>query len=255
MNELAAIQQRFQGHLLAGPDLPANALQEDVRGHMEVYVNAYRGRLREALADNYPVLYRALGDDAFRELAAAYLQAYPSHYRSIRWFGDRLGDFMSLKPESIPHPALRDIARMDWAMRGAFDAADNTPLRFDDLAGIAPEQWPELRFTLCPSLRMLSLDWAIESLWHALNDDENARTEEPQPHAHVMIVWRFELECRWRTVTGNEALALQILLDGGSFAEICSAVQEHGDHDAATTAAKLLGAWVNDGMLSAPQAS
>jgi hypothetical protein len=39
---------------------------------------------------------------------------------------------------------------------------------------------------------MLSLDWGIESLWHALNDDEHADTEEPDRHAHSMIVWRFD---------------------------------------------------------------
>ena len=32
------------------------------------------------------------GDDGFRELAAAYVSAHPSHFRSIRWFGDRLRD-------------------------------------------------------------------------------------------------------------------------------------------------------------------
>ncbi len=250
MTELAALQQRFQGHLMtAGSDLAADALRIDVSGRMEIYVNAYRGRLREALADNYPVLYRALGDEGFGELAAAYLSAFPSHFRSIRWFGDRLVDFISLNPDIIPHPALRDIARMDWAMRGAFDAAATTPLSFDDLARIPPEQWPGLRFTVCPSFRMLSLDWGIESLWHALNEDESVDTEEPERHAHASIVWRFGLECRWRTVIGDEALALQTLVDGGSFAEICSGLQEHGDRNVATTAARLLGSWVNDGIL------
>lgn len=247
MNELAALQQRFQGHVLRGPDGP----QADVRGHMEIYVNAYRGRLREALADNYPVLYRALGDDGFRELSAAYIDAHPSPFRSIRWFGDRLAEFIAHNPGVVPHPALLDIARMDWAMRGAFDAADAMPLSFDDLAGIPPEEWPGLHFTLCPSFRTLSLDWGIESLWHALNDDENAETEEPQRHAHTMIVWRAGLEIRWRTVTEDEAAAVRTLLDGGSFADMCAALQEQGSNDAAAEAANLLGVWVSEGLLTA----
>jgi hypothetical protein len=244
MNELAALQQRFQGHVLHGPDGP----QADVRGHMEIYVNAYRGRLREALADNYPVLYRALGDDAFRELAAAYLNAHPSHFRSIRWFGDRLAEFIALNPGVIPHPALHDIARMDWAMRGAFDAADATPLGFEDLAGIPAESWPGLRFTPCPSFWMLSLDWGIESLWHALNDDENAETEAPQEYAHTMIVWRAGLEIRWRTVANDEAVALRTLLDGGDFAAMCAAVEACGGN--ATSVAALLRQWIDEGLLA-----
>lgn len=244
MNELAALQQRFQGHVLRGPDGP----QADVRGHMEIYVNAYRGRLREALADNYPVLYRALGDDGFRELAAAYLDAHPSSFRSIRWFGDRLAEFIERNPDVVPHPALLDIARLDWAMRGAFDAADATPLRVEDLAGIAAGQWPGLRFTLCPSFRMLALDWGIAALWHALNDDENAETDEPQRHAHTMIVWRAELEIRWRTVAADEAAALQALVGGGDFAAMCAAVESCGGN--ATSVAALLRQWIDEGLLA-----
>jgi hypothetical protein len=246
MNELATIQQRFQRHLMSSADEAC----DDILGRMEIYVNAYWGRLREALADNYPVLNRALGDEAFRELAAAYLRAHPSRHRSIRWFGDRLVEFITLNPDAIPHPALLDLARMDWAMRGAFDAADATPLRIEDLAGLAPERWPELRFTPCPSFRMLQLDWGIEALWHTLNEDESAQTEEPMPHAHTMIVWRHGLEYRWRTATTDEAPALRALLDGGSFAEICSALPDAGDPDAAANAANLLRAWVDEGLLA-----
>ncbi len=246
MNELAAIQQRFQRHLMTS----AEEACDDIRGRMEIYVNAYWGRLREALADNYPVLYRALGDEAFRELAADYLRAYPSRYRSIRWFGDRLVEFITRNPDAVPHPALLDLARLDWAMRGAFDAADATPLGFADLAGIAPEQWPDLRFTPAPSFRLLQLDWSIESLWHTLNEDENAETEEPQAHIHAMIVWRSGLECRWRTVSAVEAQALQTMMDGGNFAEICAALAESNTADAAADAANLLGIWIGEGLLA-----
>ena len=244
MNTLAALQQRFQSHLMAGADGPG----ADTRGHMDIYVNAYRGRLREALADNYPVLYRALGDDGFRELAAAYLDAHPSPFRSIRWFGDRLAEFIAHNPEVVPHPALLDIARLDWAMRGAFDAADATPLRVEDLAGIPPERWPGLRFTLCPSFRLLALEWSIEALWHALNADENAETDEPSRLGHTMIVWRTGLEIRWRTVADDEAVALRTLADGGDFAAVCADVEASSARQA-DWVASLLGQWISEGLL------
>lgn len=249
MNLLAGLQQRFQDYLMSSSDAPLEGLREDVRGHLEIYVNAYWGRLREALADNYPVLYRALGDDAFRELAVAYLNAHPSGFRSIRWFGDQLAAFIAGNSGIVPHPALLDIARMDWAMRGAFDAADATPLAFQDLSAIPPEQWPELRFSLCPSFRMLSIEWGIESLWHALNDDENAETEAPLPHPHTLIIWRAGLETRWRTLLGHEAVAISILAGGGSFAQICATLQDGGDQNAATSAANMLATWLGDGLL------
>ncbi|WP_163367521.1 HvfC/BufC N-terminal domain-containing protein, partial [Klebsiella aerogenes] len=81
---------------------------------LQVYRHAYRARLAEALADNYTVLARALGDEAFDALAQAYLAAHPSRHPSIRWFGAALADFMAVAgDELVPHPGLVDLARMD----------------------------------------------------------------------------------------------------------------------------------------------
>jgi hypothetical protein len=130
MSTLAELQQRFQKAILLEnftPDLFA-AEGALLAGGIGVYLQAYRARLTAALRDNFPVLQRALGDDAFDLLARAYIDAHPSHFRSIRWFGHRLVEFLAAAPERLPHPALLDLARMDWAMRTAFDAADAAAL-------------------------------------------------------------------------------------------------------------------------------
>ena len=38
----------------------------------------------------------------------------------------------------VPHPSLVDFARMDWALRGAFDAAEAPLLQAAALAALAP---------------------------------------------------------------------------------------------------------------------
>ena len=92
---------------------------------LDVYRHAYRARLAAALADNYTVLARALGDEAFDALAQAYIAAQPSRHPSIRWFGHELAGFMAQADDDlVPHASLVDFAAMDWALRAAFDAAD-----------------------------------------------------------------------------------------------------------------------------------
>ena len=72
------------------------------------------------------MLPQVLGDGAFDALALAYTDTHPSTHpstqSSIRWFGDRLPRIMAERDERVPRAALTDPARMEWALRTAFDA-------------------------------------------------------------------------------------------------------------------------------------
>ena len=238
------LQHQFQDAVLAGKLQPTLAT-----GHFEIYVNAYRGRLAEALRDNYPVLYRAMGDEAFGQLARAYIAEHPSRFRSIRWFGDNLTAFSEANPELLPHPALADLARMDWALRGAFDAADSATLSPADVATIAAEKWPGQCFVLQPAVRLITLQWNVEPIWQALNQDENAVTDAPQVLQHSLLVWRRELECHWRSLDAREATALRVIADGGTFAEVCESLAVD-EANPAQTAAMYLRQWIEHGLLA-----
>jgi hypothetical protein len=206
------------------------------------------------LRSNYPVLHRVLGDEAFETLALDYLADHPSRSPSIRWFGHALpawiADRLDADPQALPHPALADLARMEWAIGTSFDAADAEPVRREALAGLAPSLWPALRFAPHPTLRLLSLDWAVEPLWRALTDDPDARTEPPDPRPHALLVWREGLETRWRTLAADEAAALAEALDGLRFDALCGCVAaKAGEAGAAARVAAWLDQWVGAGLL------
>jgi hypothetical protein len=249
---LAGLQQRFQEAILVGNPTPGlfAAEGEALPGGFTVYLHAYHSRLTAALRDNFPVLHRALGDDAFGALARAYIDDHPSHFRSIRWFGDSLVGFLEATPERLPHAALVDLARMDWATRAAFDAADAALLAMSELAALRPEDWPSQRFTPVPSLQVLDLAWQVEPTWKALNADAEAATEEPQMLPHVLLVWRPALDCSWRSADASEAAALRALTRAATFAECCTVIAESGEPEPANVAAGFLQRWVSEGLLA-----
>lgn len=251
MSGLSTLQSRFQQAVLAEDVSPGLFVAEGDKtaGGLGLYLMAYRARLLAALRDNFPVLHRALGDEAFAELARDYIAAHPSVFRSIRWYGDVLVEFVADNPARLPHPALIDIARMDWAMRGAFDAPDALALSLPELAAIPPAEWPSRRFVPVPSLTMIELDWCVEPVWRALNEDAEAQTEAPVPLSHTLLVWRPDLDCMWRSADSVEVAALGALLRGADFAECCTEIAKTGASDPAATAAGLLQRWVVDGML------
>ena len=115
MSATGELQRRFQRAVLSEDFAPGLFVAEgrEIAGGLGLYLMAYRARLLSALRDNFPVLHRALGDEAFAELARDYIDAHPSRFRSIRWFGDELTAFLDAGPERLPHPALADVARIE----------------------------------------------------------------------------------------------------------------------------------------------
>lgn len=246
-------QQRAFTALLLADEAPATTpLLRAVKGQpprVGVYHHAYRARLIEALRSNLPILHRVLGDDDFAELALAYLAEQPSRQPSIRWFGDSLPAWLATHPEALPHPALVDLAAMEWALGCSFDAADATPLQFADLAAMPPEQWPDARFAAHPSVHLLALQWAVEPIWQTLTNDEEAATDEPEALDHRLLIWRQGLETRWRSLQQDEATVLSTCLAGESFATLCELAADTQGDNAPAWVASALRRWVDDGLL------
>ena len=112
MSTLPELQREF-ARAIRQPDANIAGLRAVVNGRMGIYTDGYKTRLRDALRINFPALHRVLGDDAFTDLAHRYIDAMPSAYRSIRWFGRELEDFSRRDAANLSHPALLDLLRMD----------------------------------------------------------------------------------------------------------------------------------------------
>ncbi|WP_428419743.1 putative DNA-binding domain-containing protein [Methylibium sp.] len=224
---------------------------------LNIYRHAYRARLKAALRENHGRLPQVMGDEAFDALAEAYVAEHPSRHPSIRWFGEHLAAFMETRPELAPHPSLPDLARLEWALRTAFDAGDASPLRAEALQTLAAQDWPALRFTPLPSAQLVALRWAIEPLWRALQaHDPHAADEpelpEPEPHDHLLLVWRPQLETRWRSLDALEAALLRSVFALEPFAALCeTAAAQVGETDAATAVIAALQGWLAEGLLAA----
>ncbi len=229
----------------------------DPQRRLQIYRHAYRSRLTDALAANYPALVRALGDEAFAGLAAQYIDARPSCKPSIRWFGDALDDFVG-QHDVLPHPALRDLLRLEWAICCAFDAADAQLAMRDEFAQLAPAAWPALRLPLHPSASLLDLEWNVEPLWQALTRDAEAGVEravpEPAAQRHSLVVWREGLVPKWRSLDSVEALCLRAIQRGETFADLCGMVVQ--EIDAESAPARVVGwlqRWLADGLIARDQ--
>lgn len=256
MTELRRQQQAFRLAVVADGAAAGlfSAGRSDPLRRLQIYRHAYRSRLTDALAANYPALARALGDEAFAELAAQYIDARPSRKSSIRWFGDALEDYVD-QHAVLSHPALRDLLRLEWAICCAFDAADAPLATRDELARRAPETWPALRFELHPSVSLLHLDWNVEPIWQALTRDAEAGVErvlpEPVEHRHSLVIWREGLTPKWRSLEASEAECLRALPRRETFAELCGIAAQRIDAERApAVVVGWLQGWLANGLIA-----
>lgn len=254
MTALAQLQREFQDYLLRGDA----AVQAHVVGtarvpvatRLGIYGGAYRSRLIDALAHNFPALAKLLGEMDFQTLASDYVLAHDSPFFSIRDYGDALPQFLATREDYAAAPVLTELAQWEWAMGSVFDAADATPLAHEALARIPAQQWAQLRFAWHPSVRRLALSWNVPQLWQALTTDSE-RPEVSLAAAPVQwLLWREELTTYFRSLPKAEAAALDAARSGWPFAELCELLcDELGESEAPAQAAALLRGWIASGLI------
>ena len=255
MNGLRQLQNKFQAYLLHSnssfEEYVINTEKVPAEARLAIYANAYQSRLIEALAANYPVLQIYLGHEQFETLGQAYLFAYPSSYRSIRWFGDKLAGFLHENSPYKEIPYLAELAQFEWALTSVFDAADSTILQMDDMGSIPPDAWINMRLQAHPSLHRLNLTWNVVQIWQTLSDDKTP----PEPIQHPVpihwLLWRKELMNQFCSLADDEAWALDTMLSGGTFSDICEGLCQWEEEEAVgLRAASLLKGWIAEGLIA-----
>ena len=269
---VAAQAGQFAGGVaeLAGtPGSPAGATATE---RLSVYAHAYVARLVEVLGESYPALRSSLGGASFDELARGFVRGRPSSHASVRFYGGELAAFLAARLRGAKGAVASDLAAWEWAVAGAFDAADAKVLGPADLTGVLPADWPALRLGFVPSLQRVTLGSNAVAWWQWSQgqqgeergsraggaeqrdgDGRGGRYRTPRPRwragaPHTWILWRRELQVMYRVLAADEARALDAAARGESFARVCEQVAGRG-RAVAVRAAGLLRGWLEEELI------
>ena len=233
----------FAATLLGGPSL-------DVDTGLAIYHNAYRARLHEVLRHDFGAIWYWLGDEEFVLLAEAYVRRYPSAHYSLRWFGERFAAFIVEHLVAEQSAPLAELARLEWAFTLAFDAPQGEPLSLNTMALLPPEDWPDLRVSLAPSVQQLICHFNSVAIWRASKDQADFPGSQALDTAHICLVWRHQNVCRYRSLEPAEACALAGMVSTGwSFSELCGELAVTYSERAPLQAVTWLKQWVEEGLL------
>lgn len=255
MKSLRTLQLAFAEAVLGAADRVPRAIAAPPngtrRGRFEIYREGYRLRLIESLATDYPATRTVLGADRFGALARTFVEAHPSPYFNLRWYGAELAEFLRAQCHDDDAPVAA-LAAFEWAIAGAFDAADANPVTTEDMARVPPASWPRLVLALHPSVRRIELPPQVPAIWRAATAGEPLPPPcAPDASDVPWIVWRKDLGVRYRPLAPDEAEALDRAAAGATFGELCVGLAAHvPEVETPGRAAGLLRCWIEDGVIA-----
>ncbi len=140
---------------------------------LEIYNRQYWFRVLDGFFEDFPGLRAILGDKRFDAVARAYLTDCPSRSFTMRDLGSRLEWWLRKHPEHAKRrqQLALDMVRLEWAEIEAFDAASETPVSADFLAGADPAK---LRLRPQPYIRLLHLHYPVDDLLLAVKEDDDS---------------------------------------------------------------------------------
>jgi len=194
MSAALAVAERWLLHAITGQHVPKDrrrlgGARVPVEIGLGIYRNAYRSRLIDSLADDYPALQSLLGQESFSALAEAVITALPPTDATLNRFGRRLLGYLRRHPQATPHGRLAlDLARLEWAIVEAIHAPLVPALDQAAFGAIPADGWPGVRLQPSPSLRLITSRWPIDVCYcqHLRGEPVTA----PDPASEVVAVVR-----------------------------------------------------------------
>lgn len=189
----------------------------------DVYRNNVVVSLTEAMAAGFPVIEKLVGAPFFAAMAGVFVRAHPPRSPVLTMYGDTFAAFLDTFPPVAHLPYLSDTARLEFALREAYHAADAVP--------VAPERLQdprllEARLTLAPATRLVVSPYPVHAIWRA-----NTETGAPPASGggEAVLVTRPDLDPKPVVVPPAGAAFVARLLDGGTFQEALEAAGDTFD--------------------------
>ncbi len=214
---------------------------------LAVYTNAYRYRLHDTTAEDYPVLKTYLGDNPFDELITNFVETVRSNHFNIGRFAAKLPDFVAT--QAGLDVFARELCILETAIAQLTDPQETEALTPEHLAGMTPETLMEAILHPREALQMFAFKWAVNDYYRAIKEDRAALAPTPPERRptylavfrHEDTVWRMEL-------AGQEYALLEQLFAGVPVGTALAALEA----DSSTTEQLSLwfARWMRNGLLA-----
>lgn len=251
---LAELQAMFQEAILVGNSDILNYIPDNAHTTADVllgvYQHAYKARLIEVLAADFPIVETMMGKKRFDEVAKAYIEAYSSNQQNVRWFSRHMPSFLTECQCYKDTLEWSEMAQLEWALNTAFDAPDEAHLRLADLQQLPANAWADLQFTPHVSVSRLVARYNVFSIWTAYQNQSALPKVSLLDEPEQILVWRKDDTARLRIMTSEEAMMFDEASRAVPFARLCELLAVFSEPEtAALRAAQYVQGWISTEVL------
>lgn len=214
------------------------------QAQLDVYINAYRYRLFDVVAEDYTTLRHYLGGAAFDALIHDFVNSErPDHFNIAR-FAAKLPAFIrQSRPDDV---FAHELCDLETLIAQLADAPETQALTQEDFAQVSPDELMQMVLHPRVALRLVTFTHPVNAYFQAVMDDENPPA--PAPEASHMAVFRHE-DSMWRMVLDADEYALLAQLFTG--VTVGEALQDL-DEGSAMHLTDWFARWIRNGLLAAP---
>jgi len=200
---LADAQTRMQDGILQGTKLDTNPdewirakAEFAARDQLAVYIDSYRYRLYDVVAEDFPALQYYLGDDEFETLITDFVHTAESHYFNISRYAQQFPAF--LKSHASGDDFAVELALLENAISQLTDPQETTPLTQAHLEGLTPETLMESVLYPRQALELFAFDYPVNRFYIAMKEGQSPAAPEKEKtftaaFRHDDVVWRMDL--------------------------------------------------------------
>jgi uncharacterized protein (UPF0276 family) len=212
------------------------------QAQLAVYTEAYRYRLFDVVAEDYPVLAHYLTAPVFDALLWAFIAAVQPDHFNIGRFALKLPSFMqtALPEDGFAHA----LCQLETLVAQMTDPAETPVLQASQLQGLTPEGLMDLQLVPRAALTLVQFKYGVNAYYQAVMDEVPPPGAEPVDeylvvYRHEDVVWRMTLE-------SPEFTLLSALFSGATVGEALSML----DDEAGPAVMAYFSKWMRNGLLA-----
>lgn len=212
---------------------------------LAVYINAYRWRLFDVVAEDYPVLRTYLGEDRFKALIQDFIEAVPPQHFNVARYATLLAAYQNT--HATYDSFAQALCVLETAIAQLADAPETPALTPQHLAGVTEKDLLDSPLRLRDALELFAFSHPVNAYYDAVKTGKALPVIAPKPSflvafRHEDVVWRMALD-------EEEYHILSDLQEGRTVSEALSSQ----DATAASQITEYFSRWMRNGLFAAPE--
>jgi len=220
-SEVSWVRSTEEGLQLRGPR------RAEAAARLAIYRNNLQEGFIGALALEFPVIQRLVGDDYFRQLARELLSAHPSRTGDLHAIGTPFSEYLRTRFADTEYAYFADVAALEWAYQQSAIAPEAAVFDVQALARVPPESYGALRFNLHPACFLIRSAYPILRIWQVNQAEEgDPDIVDLSAGPDYVVTRRLDVRVELRRVRPVEYVLLQCFSAGESLSEALGAVEQ-----------------------------